>query len=159
MKIWYLCHAIYGDIFPWYFCLSRYSGSIQLIKGTYNLLKACTIRYPPVALRTKNVGELCGEVDSLTCPAAKRSANNLSIASTCSRGSGPCFMTQYFELGFRSISWQVPLSLGNSHRTAFGNTSLKFHDFIVERICSERFPRLGCISLNPSLLIKDTLAH
>ena len=40
----------------------------------FNLLKACTIRHPPVAFRTQKVGELCEEVDSLTWPAAKRSA-------------------------------------------------------------------------------------
>ena len=50
-------------------------GSIQLVKGMY---------YPPfpVAFRTQKVGEICGEVYSLIWPAAKRSAKNLSIAST-----------------------------------------------------------------------------
>ena len=103
-------HTIYNETLSWYRRLSRYSGSILLVE-------ACTIRHPPVAFRTQKVGELCGEVDSLTWPAAKRSAKNLSIASTCSRGNGHCFMTHYFEPGFRSISWRVPLSLGSSHAT------------------------------------------
>ena len=51
--------------------------------AAFNLLKACTIRHPPVAFCTQKVGELCGEVDFLTWLAAKRSAKNLSIASTC----------------------------------------------------------------------------
>ena len=75
------CHTIYDDILPWYWCLSRYSGSVQLVEGVY---------YPPPScgFRTQKVGELCGEVDTHTWPAAKRSAKNLSIDSTCSRNSG-----------------------------------------------------------------------
>ena len=54
----------------------------------------------------------------------KRSAKNLSISSTCSRNDGNCFISQYFEPGFRSILWRVPLSLGNWHGTDSGYTSL-----------------------------------
>ena len=92
--------------------------------AAFNLLRACTIRHPSVALHKQKAGELCGEVDSLTCPAAKRSANNLSIASTFLRGSGHYFMTQYFEPGSRSILWRSPLSFDNLHCNAPDNTSL-----------------------------------
>ena len=73
---------------------------------------------------TEKVVELCGEVDTLTWPAAKRSAKKLPIASTCSRGSGHYFMTQYFKPGLSSVTCRLPLSLGNSHGTDSENTSL-----------------------------------
>ena len=53
---------------------------IGVLAGTvaaFNLLKARTIHHLPVAFCKQKVGELCGEVDSLTWPAAKRSAKNL----------------------------------------------------------------------------------
>ena len=123
--------------------------------AAFNLLKAFTICHPHVAFRKQKVGEICVDVDSLTLPAAKRSAKNLSIASTCSRGSGYCFMTHYFEPGFRSISWRVPLSLVNSHGIASGNTSLNFIKSSKRRFALNDSNDW----LIPCLLIKDTLVH
>ena len=117
--------------------------------AAFNLFNACTIRHPPVALRTQKVGELLGDVDPLTWPAAKRSAN-LSIASSCPQSSGQCFMTQYFEPGLSSISCQLFLPLGNSHGRDSENTSLNRLNPYIKDLLQTNSKSETCISQSES---------
>ena len=50
--------------------------------ASFSLLYAWTMRQPPVAFRTQNVGLECGEVLSRTYPARRRLSKNSSMAST-----------------------------------------------------------------------------
>ncbi len=58
------------------------------------------------------MGLECGEVLSRKWPAFLRVAKKASMKSTCSFGSGPWRVTQYFVPGTKSISCRVPLSMG-----------------------------------------------
>ncbi|KAE9100099.1 hypothetical protein PF010_g14936 [Phytophthora fragariae] len=50
--------------------------------ASLSLLKAWTIRHPPVAFFTQNVGLECGDRLSRTSPACRRPSKKASIAST-----------------------------------------------------------------------------
>ncbi|KAE8952206.1 hypothetical protein PR002_g32750 [Phytophthora rubi] len=91
--------------------------------ASFSLLKAWTMRHPPVAFFTQKVGLECGEVLSRTWPACRRPSKKSSMALTWSRGSGHCRVTQYFEPGARSISWRTPRSAGSSAGILSGKTS------------------------------------
>ena len=50
------------NIIPFFLGIGICAGTV----AAFSLLNACTIRHPPMAIWTHKVGELCGEVDSLT---------------------------------------------------------------------------------------------
>ncbi|KAE9309215.1 hypothetical protein PF008_g20762 [Phytophthora fragariae] len=52
------------------------------IVASFNLLNACTMRHPPVAFFTQNVGLECGEILSRTWPALRRPWKKSSMAWT-----------------------------------------------------------------------------
>ncbi|KAE8907129.1 hypothetical protein PF010_g1957 [Phytophthora fragariae] len=91
--------------------------------ASFSLLKAWTMRHPPVAFFTQKFGLECGEILSRTWPACRRPSKKSSMALTWSCGSGHCRVTQYFEPGARSISWRTPRSAGSSAGILSGKTS------------------------------------
>ncbi|KAE9023673.1 hypothetical protein PR003_g10482 [Phytophthora rubi] len=91
--------------------------------ASFSLLKAWTMRHPPVVFFTQKVGLKRGEIPSRTWPGRQRPSEKASVALIWSRGSGHFRVTQYFDPGGGAISLRTPRSAGSSAGALSGKTS------------------------------------
>ncbi len=108
-------HTIYGHILP-------RDGVCAGMVSVFNLLNACTMRHPPVAFLTQNVGLECGEMLSRTCPAFLRRGVRIS------RGATAIVDVNVVEIGWSEVAKGAELGGDNAIESRRGVGKALRHD-------------------------------